>query len=254
MFFDDYPRFYTTSNTTPYPGRLNLRYEAIFTENRDIFAGARVLDIASHDGRWSLAAIKSGAAHVLGIEARESLATEAESNLHMYGIEPDRYRFVTGDIFEVLARDRPQVDVVLCLGFLYHTLRYNELLSLIRSLNPAHVIIDTAIASTQRAPVIQIRLERSDRESNAVRDAYSYGNRVLSGKPSFTGLQRMLRAYGFKVERVSDWSGLLRDNPRMGGATDYKFGERITVRCRSRVPVRDRAAGPAVLDADVEQR
>src|SRR6476661_8939613 len=70
MFFDKYPRFYETSQTTATRGRLNLRYEAIFAENRDIFAGAKVLDIASHDGRWSLAALECGAASVIGIEAR----------------------------------------------------------------------------------------------------------------------------------------------------------------------------------------
>ena len=57
MFFDAYPRFYETSKTSASRGRLNLRYEAIFGENADVFRGARVLDIASHDGRWSLAAL-----------------------------------------------------------------------------------------------------------------------------------------------------------------------------------------------------
>ena len=56
-FFDQYPRFYDTSETFAYPSRLNLRHEAIFAENTDIFEGRRVLDIASHGGRWSFAAL-----------------------------------------------------------------------------------------------------------------------------------------------------------------------------------------------------
>ena len=56
-FFDQYPRFYETSETFAYPSRLNLRHEAIFAENTDIFEGRRVLDIASHGGRWSFAAL-----------------------------------------------------------------------------------------------------------------------------------------------------------------------------------------------------
>ena len=57
-FFDAYPRFFETSQTSTQPWRLNLRHEAIFGDNAAAFPGARVLDIASHDGRWSLAALQ----------------------------------------------------------------------------------------------------------------------------------------------------------------------------------------------------
>lgn len=105
--------------------RLNLRYEAIFGENRDIFAGASVLDLASHDGRWSLAALATGARSVVGIEARPELVKSAMENLAGYGYRADRARFVTGDVHDVLSTHDLGADVVLCLGFLYHTLRYN---------------------------------------------------------------------------------------------------------------------------------
>lgn len=49
MFFDAYPRFYETSQTRAPQGQINLRYEAIFAQNADVFEDARVLDIASHD-------------------------------------------------------------------------------------------------------------------------------------------------------------------------------------------------------------
>jgi len=60
-FFDTYPQFYRTSNTAARPDRLNDRYRAIIDFNRGIIQGSTILDIASHDGRWSFAAIKSGA-------------------------------------------------------------------------------------------------------------------------------------------------------------------------------------------------
>ena len=84
MFFDAFPRFYETTQTHASAGRLNLRYEAIFTQNADVFKDARVLDIASHDGRWSLAALRSGAAEVVGIEARDDLVKAARENLAAY--------------------------------------------------------------------------------------------------------------------------------------------------------------------------
>jgi ubiquinone/menaquinone biosynthesis C-methylase UbiE len=233
MFFDAFPRFYSTSETTPYRGRLNLRYEAIFTENKDVLEGARVLDIASHDGRWSLAAIKSGAAHVLGVEGKESLVAAAEANFQHYGVDRSRYEFVAQDIFTFLARERPPVDVVLCLGFLYHTLRYNELLSHIRAMNPTALIIDTSITPAGAFPIIHVRVEPVAVEANAVADAYSHGDQVLSGRPSLDGLALMLAAYDFRVERLSDWGGWLRDNPSLTGVRAYQNGVRITARCRS---------------------
>jgi hypothetical protein len=59
-FFDQFPRFYESSETATHPGRLNLRHQAMIGDNLDIFEGAKVLDIASHDGRWSFAALQAG--------------------------------------------------------------------------------------------------------------------------------------------------------------------------------------------------
>ena len=60
MFAEDYPRFMEVSELVPRPERMNERYEALFAGNRDVFDGARVLDLASHDGRYSFAALKPG--------------------------------------------------------------------------------------------------------------------------------------------------------------------------------------------------
>jgi hypothetical protein len=67
-------------------------------------------------------------------------------------VGPDTHEFVQGDIFEVLARQTLDVDVIMCLGFLYLTLRYNELLSLIRRLKSKHLIIDTVVATIGGGP------------------------------------------------------------------------------------------------------
>ena len=96
--------------------RMNERYEALFASNRDIFDGARVLDLASHDGRYSFAALKTGAARVTGVEVRESLIQKAQETFAFYGQDPATYRFICGDVFEVLEREQLEVDVVLCLG------------------------------------------------------------------------------------------------------------------------------------------
>jgi 23S rRNA U2552 (ribose-2'-O)-methylase RlmE/FtsJ len=232
MFFADYPRFYKTSQTSPYRGRLNLRYDAIFGENRDIFQGARVLDIASHDGRWSLAALACGARSVIGIEPRADLVKHASDNLAHYGYEPDRFSFITGDVFDVFQERELDVDVVLCLGFLYHTLRYGELLHGIRQTNPRHLIIDTVSQSMMsKGAIVNVRAEHVEREGNAVIDVYSGDDTTLIGLPNLRAITTMVGAYGFTVERLSDWGGLLRDNPQLKGVGDYAQQHRVTMRC-----------------------
>jgi ubiquinone/menaquinone biosynthesis C-methylase UbiE len=230
-FFERFPKFYDTSETSSYPFRLNLRHQAIFAENADLFPGARVLDIASHDGRWSMAALEAGASYVLGVEARSELTERANATVGGYGVAAERFRFLAGDVFEVLAAERPQVDVVLCLGFLYHTLRHNELFTLIRQTGCRHLVIDTEIHRSDEA-VVRLADENVERQGNAVADAYSYGDTVLTGRPTLAAMELIARTQGFEPERLSDWDGLLRDNPEADQVRDYRIGRRVTIRLR----------------------
>jgi SAM-dependent methyltransferase len=241
-FFEQFPRFYWTSSTAPTTARLNLRYEAILAENRDIFEGASVLDLASHDGRWSLAALATGARSVVGIEARPELVAAATENLAAYGYGADRVRFVTGDMHQLLSTQDFEADVVLCLGFLYHTLRYNELLDGIRRTRARHLIIDTfSPHMMEPVPNVNVITEDADEEGKAAADSYTHGAAVLVGRPNLAAIRTMLGAYGYRVERLSDWAGLLRDNPGSENCGDYANGERITVRCASTAPARSAA-------------
>jgi hypothetical protein len=242
-FFEKFPRFYLTSSTGLTTARLNLRYEAIFGENRDIFDGASVLDLASHDGRWSLAALATGARSVIGIEARPELVKAATENLGEYGYGADRVRFITGDVHDVLDTQDLEADVVLCLGFLYHTLRYNELLHGIRRTRARYLIIDT-FSPYMMGPVpnVNIITEDADEEGKAAADIYTDGPSVLVGCPNLAAIRTMLGAYGYRVERLSDWAGLLRDNPGTDNCGDYANGKRITARCVATKANHDRPA------------
>lgn len=232
-FFDDYPHFYDTSETSPQPWRLNLRYEAIFREHADLFAGARVLDIASHDGRWSFAALRTGAAHVVGVEARPELVEAATANLTSYDAAPESFDFLTGDVFTVLAQEQVEVDVALCLGFFYHTLRYNELWTRLRGTGARHILIDTLIEPHAEGPVIRLAHEPVSRQGNAVPDDFSFGDQVMTGRPTLPALRLMGRMYGYSLVGTSDWAALLRDNPEADGIGDYRQGRRVTVLYRA---------------------
>ena len=56
--------------------RLNLRHEFLITPYLKDIAGARVLDLASQDGRWAYALAEAGAREVVGIEARPELVRQ----------------------------------------------------------------------------------------------------------------------------------------------------------------------------------
>lgn len=231
-FFDDYPRFQETSRTAATNLRLNMRHEAIIEDNRDILGGARVLDIASHDGRWSFAALKAGARHATGIESRSRLIDQARKTFSDYGIKSRQYRFICGDVFEVLAKKQFKVDVVFCLGFLYHTLRYPELFSAIRALDPRYLVMDTKI-SQHEDQVIALAVNNANVESHATADAYSRGKSTLAGWPSMYALTRMLHVYDFDLEHTYDWTDRL-SRGRRAGMKDYLEGERVTMRFASR--------------------
>jgi SAM-dependent methyltransferase len=229
-FFDDYDRFFETSQTSTQPWRLNLRHEAIFVDNAPAFEGSRVLDIASHDGRWSLAALRAGASHVTGIEARSELTDFAAQNLAGYGADPDTFNFLVGDVFAVMRDERVEVDVVLCLGFFYHTLRYPELWSLMARTGASSIIMDTMVTPHINEPMIRVARERFTREGNAVPDDFSAHDSVLTGRPTVAALRVMGSVYGYQLVSETDWPELLADNPAANAVEDYREGRRTTVR------------------------
>jgi predicted RNA methylase len=247
MFADDYPRFIELSEFTPewqdkrpdrrgaeeQRSRMNERYEALFASNRDLFDGARVLDLASHDGRYSFAALKTGAAHVTGVEVRQGLVDRAQEAFAFYDQAPETYRFVCGDIFEVLEREKFDVDVVLCFGFLYHTYRHTELMYRIHNLAPRHLIVDTMVTRDTQRTLRVIREEDVDDIRSAAQDVWSVG-RVLVLRPSVPALQMLVRSYGFEIESIYDWKGQLAGRPPVLGVAGYANGTRVSVRCRSR--------------------
>lgn len=143
-FFDRYPLFYQTSKTGSSSNRLNQRYRSLIQNNQEILRGASILDLASHDGRWSFAALKSEATKVTGIEGREGLVRHGLKNMEEYGIPRERYHFTCGDVFQELDSLQPgSFDVVFCFGFFYHIMNHMLFLTKIQRLRPRYLVIDT---------------------------------------------------------------------------------------------------------------
>ena len=223
-FFHHFPRFVETSETGPWLDRLNARYLALIHANREIIDGARVLDLASHDGRFSFAALQSGAAHVVGIEHEPHLVSKANENLGHHDVPRERYEFVLGDMFDRIP-ETERCDIVFCFGILYHINDHMRLLQTIAEHAPRTLIIDSNVSHIERA-AIELRAPVAGNPPPV--------GAQLEGWPSKAGLDAMLSSFGWTFEYF-DWprSGLV-DSPKM---EDYRVGRRATVVVTCNPPV-----------------
>lgn len=215
-FFDAYPSFLETSETGPWLERLNARQVALIHANRELIRGRRVLDLASHDGRFSFAALHHGAARVVGIEHSETLVDASYENLERYGVPRDRYDFVRGDMFDHIERVE-RCDLVFCFGILYHINDHMRLLSKIAATEPQHLIIDSRISQLEGS-VIEVR-------SPLGASPPSWGS-DLEGQPTRSALDAMLSYFGWTFDYF-DWpgSGLTASKH----LADYRVGKRVSV-------------------------
>lgn len=207
LFFDKYDVFLRTSSVGNWRDRLNARYLAIIEENRGVLNGATVLDLGSHDGRWTFAAIDAGANFVTGIEARAKLVNVAERNMRELGVGSGRYRLLAGDMFALRAAFEDRCDVVLCLGILYHTARHVELIELMSRTRAATIIIDTMFANRSGCLSI-IHAEHSEPSANGFDNTGVRDGKVLVSLPTLDALTLMFEHFGYSIRRV-DWHMLI---------------------------------------------
>lgn len=221
-FFDDYPRFGETSTVAANFQRLNFRYRHMIERNRHLLEGKRVLDIASHDGRFTFAALVGGnAAHVTGIEARESLVENAAGTIASYGVSPDRFRLLQGDVFERIDEiEAGTIDTAMILGFLYHTARQYELIAALARRGVKNVIIDSNVLPNETRPIIRLKWEGTEKDSqiwDKTRD------QVLSSTPSPGALTMILNELGYETQVLIPEIEIPRS------AAQYHTGGRVTI-------------------------
>ena len=215
-FFDHFSRFVETSETGHVVERLNARYLGLIHANRELIEGSSVLDLASHDGRFSFAALKNGATRVVGIDAEPGFVETARANMDLYDVPRDRYNFVSGDMFEEIEMQEP-CDVVFCFGILYHINDHMLLLSRIAETDPRTVIIDTNVARLDAA-LIELR--------NPLTGVPPNPGGQLEGYPSRAALDVMMASFGWTYTYF-DWEASgLTEREQMH---DYRTRRRVSV-------------------------
>ena len=192
--------------------RLRRQYDAIVGLNRELFRGARVLDLMSGHGIWSLAALDAGAAHVVGVDVSTQPLDVAKKSFAECGIDPTRYHFITGEIFASLRTFDPGTfDLVLCHGF-FEQCDVREFFYLLARLQPKHSILDTGIVRGE-GPLIRFVVEM---------DNVRAVNHIV-GLPNHPLIMFLCDAFGFRW-RLIEWRALgLND---WTGVHDYERDQR----------------------------
>jgi hypothetical protein len=223
-FFDEYPRFYETTATLLKPNRFEQRWRMIIEKNAQWLRHARVLDLASHDGRWSFASLKAGATYVEGVEARPELVRSAIDTFTHYEVDPATYAFCCEDAVAYLAQERlPAFDVVLNLGFFYHTMRHMELLENMARTGAKIFIIDTGVLTTAE-PIIHVHAEEVADPRNAVDHRNAGVSSIPVGIVSRSALALMLDGVGYDLAEL-DWRDTVAD---FSECDEYQQGGRGT--------------------------
>jgi tRNA (mo5U34)-methyltransferase len=201
--------------------RQRKRYFFDPLERAGVFRGKRVLDLGCNSGFWSLNAVGAGCAHVTGIDARPMHVEQAELVFRANDIPPDRYRFVTGNVFggDLAALDGP-FDIVLCLGLLYHVCKPMELFERIAAINTDVLVVDSTVLADPRN-LIELRHEPLD-------DPRMSADYQLVFLPSPSAVQTMVAAAGYTCltlePRFDDWEG----------SDDFRAGDRYAFICTRR--------------------
>lgn len=206
--------------------RFERRVENIFSRNADRIAGRSVLDLACNTGRLSWPLLMLGAKSVTGVEARQELIDRGREIFGKTEFS-GKMSFVRDDVFDFLAAAKPrQFDVVVCAGFLYHTVRHADFFRQIKRMAPETVFIDTNIAKNYfwfgqrffgKPPALFMYTEDASKPSDTTDpDGIVYW-------PSASYLESMLKGAGYDHQRVefsadgsSNWSAM----------NDYKKGTR----------------------------
>lgn len=127
---------------------LNARIENLLANNRDALQGKRVLDMASHIGTFSYAALNMGADFVHGVDTEERTVKKCLELFEESRAERTSYRFEAKDVFDLLENSPANSwDTILCFGMLYYTTEPLRLLRLMKNAARECILLDTFTAA-----------------------------------------------------------------------------------------------------------
>lgn len=208
--------------------RFNWRTETLFVQNKSSIEGKTILDLACNNGRMSYPCLSLGAKKVIGVEARPELIVQGQEYLKNDDLK-SKMEFVQADVFDYLASaEANSFDTILCLGFLYHTVRQVDFFREIKRLSPNKVIIDTSVATNYiwyglksfiSKPPMLLAIEEDSRKTSDTtdRDGVAFWPTKSFLKKMFDVINYDYQQLNYK-KTVKNWAGL----------EDYKKGLRVS--------------------------
>ncbi len=181
--------------------RMNLRWNHIIKPFEQEIAGARLLDLAAHDGRWSYAFAGAGAKEVVAIEGRQELVEKFRS--FPDSLFKNAVKISVGDLFpfcrDAVAKGE-QFDVIAILGIFYHIMSHYDLLVLASRMKPRLIIVDSTFLDVPHH-VIRVQQEPTKGARNAI--PHFVGQLAAPvGIVSLPALHRMAATIGYSVKQV----------------------------------------------------
>lgn len=198
-----------------YRNRSLKRKQYILDPVIKLFGGSlrnkRVLDLGCNSGFWSLCAIQEGADFALGIDARKMFIEQANFVFEVKEVDKNKYRFITGNIFDIDFADFGTFDIVLCLGLLYHINSPILLMKKIAKVNNDILVIDTRVSNTGGSHM-EILFDYDGPDS--------YVDHKLVMQPTKRALFDIAKQFGYSTVMLkppfNDYSGV----------SDYRWGRR----------------------------
>ncbi|MGK7962604.1 class I SAM-dependent methyltransferase [Crocosphaera sp.] len=220
---------YGQGGSHPDHNRFNWRCETLLTRNRNLIEDKVVLDLACNTGRLSYPCLRLGAKKVIGVEARQELIDQGKEYLTDQDLK-DRMEFVKSDVFNYLASaESKSFDTILCLGFLYHTVRQVEFFRQVKRLSPDNVIIDTNVATNyiwygsksflKKPPMLLMITEDPSKTSDTTdEDGVAFWPTCSFLETMFDRINYNCQKLDYQKNGLTDWSGM----------KDYKQGQRVS--------------------------
>lgn len=127
---------------------LNARIRNLLWNHREAVEEKAILDLASHFGTFSYAALQLKANFVCGVDSEESLIQKASELFLLHEVDPKSYQFQNQTI-ESFLKTLPEnsYDTVLCFGILYYLINPYGLLQEIKRVARETILLDTFTAS-----------------------------------------------------------------------------------------------------------
>lgn len=200
-FFEEYYDFTTSSVVGNSVNRLVYRHN-LFMDSIS-FKDKTVLDLGSHDGRWSFAAAEKGAKSVTSVEYNKVLLEKAELIREKYAWS--NVEFIEDDNLRFLKNTDRKFDIILCCGVFYHTMNHLEYFNYMSEACREAIILDTNVWPSKDA-MVYVTLEKSSWDGNSYRNTkFNLDDEhrdTIAGIPSESYIQILAKSFGLEHTKL----------------------------------------------------